>query len=70
MFAPSTISEVEIIIQGPTTVTVEFRLLAAEFRILIKTIKLTFELDEEFEFITVDGRSVMVTFFNYFYQID
>ena len=60
MFAPSTTSEVDIMIEGPTIVTVGFRLFTAEFRILIKSIKLTFKLDEEFEFVTVDGRTVMV----------
>jgi len=45
----------DVIIEGPTTVTLEFR-------ILIKTIKATFQLDEEFEFKTVDGRTVMVRF--------
>ena len=45
----------DVIIEGPTTVTLEFR-------ILIKTIKSTFQLDEEFEFKTVDGRIAMVRF--------
>jgi len=68
MFASSMTSEVDIIIEGPTTVTVEFRVLTLEFSILIKKIKLTFQLDEEFEFITVDGRTVMVHFLYSFYQ--
>lgn len=62
MFGPSMTSEVDIIIEGPTTVAIEFRVFTIEFRILVKTIKITFQLDEEFEFTTVDGRTVMVRF--------